>query len=270
MVHVKVSIVQMSSTDTKEQNLKKTLEILSNLRGEKTDLVVFPEYQMYLPDYSRPGELLEAAEHISGNFVSEITEVAKSNRQRILMNMVESNGVNVKPYNTSVLIDDMGFVSGIYRKTHLFDAYFSKESNVYDFGLNGYSVFGSENFTLGTLICYDLRFPEPARILKLQGADILTYQAGWFRGERKLDHWKTLLRARAIENGSFVVASSNSNEAFIGHSLAVSPFGDVIEEAGEDETVLNVDLDMGLVQDYAEKVPLIKERRRDLYTIEGL
>ncbi|MHB8560219.1 MAG: carbon-nitrogen hydrolase family protein, partial [Thermoplasmataceae archaeon] len=63
---------------------------------------------------------------------------------------------------------------------------------------------------------------------------------------------------------------SNSNEAFIGHSLAVSPFGDVIEEAGEDETVLNVDLDMGLVQDYAEKVPLIKERRRDLYTIEGL
>jgi len=269
MVHVKVSIVQMSSSSSKEDNLKKSLEILESLKNEKTDLIVFPEYQMYLPDYSKPGKAVEASEHISGNFVTEISASAKKNRFRVLMNMAESKGSNVKPYNTSVFIDDMGFVAGIYRKTHLFDAYSSKESNVYDFGLNSYSAFTSENFTLGALICYDLRFPEPARMMRLLGSDILSYQAGWFRGERKLDHWKTLIRARAIENGSFVIASSNCNEQFIGHSMAVSPWGDVIAEAGEDETVLNVDLDMGLVAEYAEKVPLLKERRRDLYTIEG-
>lgn len=270
MASVRISIVQMASTARKEDNLRKSKEILESLKGEKTDLAIFPEYQMFLPDYGRPKEALDAAEHISGNFVSAFTATARTNKQRILINVVESNGVNVKPYNTSVLIDDMGLVSGIYRKTHLFDAYSSRESGVYDFGLNGYSVFGSENFTLGTLICYDLRFPEPARMLRLQGADILTYQAGWFRGERKLDHWKTLLRARAIENGSFVVAASNCNESFIGHSMVVSPFGEVMEEAAEGETVLNVDLDMGLVQEYAETVPIIRERRRDLYTIEGL
>ena len=270
MAHVKVSIVQMASTSSKDDNLKKSLDTLESLRNEKTDLVVFPEYQMYLPDYGNPHAAVEASEHISGNFVSAITASAKKNRIRVLMNMAENNGNNVKPYNTSVFIDDMGFVAGIYRKTHLFDAYSSRESNVYDFGLNGYSPFGSENFTLGTLVCYDLRFPEPARMLRLLGSDILSYQAGWFRGERKLDHWKTLIRARAIENGAFVIASSNCNEQFIGHSMAVSPWGDVIAEAGEDETVLNVDLDMGLVQEYAEKVPLLKERRRDLYTIDGL
>ena len=270
MVLVKVSIVQMSSTSSKEDNLKKSLEILESLKNEKTDLVVFPEYQMYLPDYGNPRGAVEASEHISGDFVSAIISSAKKNRLRVLMNMAESIGNNVKPYNTSVFIDDMGFVAGIYRKTHLFDAYSSRESNVYNFGLNGYSPFTSENFTLGTLICYDLRFPEPARILRLLGSDIISYQAGWFRGERKLDHWKTLIRARSIENGSFVIASSNCNEQFTGHSMAVSPWGDVIAEAGEDETVLNVELDMGMIEEYAEKVPLLKGRRRDLYTIEGL
>ncbi|WP_393970991.1 carbon-nitrogen hydrolase family protein [Oxyplasma meridianum] len=270
MAHVKVSIVQMGSTGSKEDNLKKSLDILESLKNEKTDLVVFPEYQMYIPDYSNPRGIVKESENISGNFVSAIASSAKKNRIRVLMNMAESNGNNVKPYNTSVFIDDMGFVAGIYRKTHLFDAYSSKESNVYDFGLNGYLAFTSENFTLGTLICYDLRFPEPARMLRLLGSDILSYQAGWFKGERKLDHWKTLIRARAIENGSFVIASSNCNEQFIGHSMAVSPWGDVIAEAEEEETVLNVDLDMGIVKEYAESVPLLKERRRDLYTIEGL
>jgi predicted amidohydrolase len=167
-------------------------------------------------------------------------------------------------------MDDMGIVCGKYRKTHLFDAYTMKESSVYEFGRMQVKPFGLGQQNLGSLICYDLRFPEPSRILRLSGAGILSYQAGWFSGNRKLETWRNLLISRAMENGAFVLGTAQCGPKFTGHTMAVSPYGEVLSELGNEEGVLSVDLDLSLIEKYLEEVPVLKERRLDLYDVAGL
>ena len=84
------------------------------------------------------------------------------------------------------------------------------------------------------MTCYDLRFPELARLLVDRGAEVLVVPAAWVAGPRKVDHWRTLVRARAIENTVFVVAAGQPGPRYTGHSLVVDPLGDVLAEAGEE------------------------------------
>ena len=84
------------------------------------------------------------------------------------------------------------------------------------------------------MTCYDLRFPELARALRSQGAEALVVPAAWVAGERKVEHWRTLLRARAIENTVWVVGVGQPGPRYTGHSIVVAPDGDVVVEAGED------------------------------------
>ena len=118
-------------------------------------------------------------------------------------------------------------------------------------------------------ICFDLRFPEPARILAVKGAEMLIYQAGWFKGDHKLEQWRTLLKARAMENGTFVVGAAQCGESFTGHSVIISPYGEIVEEAGDRETVIIADIDLAEVEKYREEVPVIRSRRLDIYDIRG-
>ena len=88
------------------------------------------------------------------------------------------------------------------------------------------------------MTCYDLRFPELARALVDAGAEVLVVPAAWVAGPRKVDHWRTLVRARAIENTVYVVAAAQSAPRYAGHSMIVDPLGDVLAEAGDaDETI---------------------------------
>ena len=97
---------------------------------------------------------------------------------------------------------------------------------------------GFGDFTLGLMTCYDLRFPEQARALVDAGADVLVVPSAWVAGERKVDHWRTLVRARAIENTAYVVAVGQPGPRYSGHSMVVDPLGDVLVEAGEDPETL--------------------------------
>ena len=83
------------------------------------------------------------------------------------------------------------------------------------------------------MTCYDLRFPELARLLVAAGAEVLVVPAAWVAGPRKVDHWRTLLRARAIENTAFVVGAAQPAPRYSGHSMVVDPRGEVLCEAGE-------------------------------------
>ena len=111
------------------------------------------------------------------------------------------------------------------------------------------------------MTCYDLRFPELARALVEQGAEALVVPAAWVAGERKVEHWRTLLRARAIENTVWVVAVGQPGPRYTGHSMVVAPDGDVVVEAGDDEAVLDAVIDRGAVADVRRTNPSLVNRR---------
>lgn len=264
---MKVAVAQISSGRDKKENLEKSLDIARKVSSDPPDILIFPEYQMINPDFSDHEFMIGQSEPVDGDFVSSFVPVARKARMDILLNIVERNNGHLKPFNTSVLLNSMGMIDGKYRKRHLFDAYNFRESGVFTQGSGALNPFRTENFSLGVQICYDLRFPEPARVLRLKDAGIISYQAGWFRGERKLQTWLTLLRSRAIENGAFVIGTAQTGPLFTGHSAVISPYGDIIAEAGEEETVIRAELEMKLIEDYLRDVPMLKQRRTDVYDI---
>ena len=119
------------------------------------------------------------------------------------------------------------------------------------------------------MICYDLRFPEMSRLLTVKGADVLVAPSGWVQGPMKEEHWQTMVKARAIENGSYVVAPDQVGNIYAGRSMVVDPFGAVLLDMGQKEGMEVVKLDMGRVAKVRKSLPLLKNRRTDVYNLKG-
>ncbi|MFL6393840.1 MAG: nitrilase-related carbon-nitrogen hydrolase, partial [Nitrososphaeraceae archaeon] len=120
---------------------------------------------------------------------------------------------------------------------------------------------------IGLMICYDIRFPELSRILAINGADILVVPSAWVHGIMKEEHWQTILKARAIENGSYVVAPDQVGHVFSGRSMVVDPFGIVMLDMGNREGMEVIEIDKSRIQKARESLPLLKNRRTDVYNI---
>ena len=190
----------------------------------------------------------------------------ESVQDRTVATIYETASVANRVYDTAIWIDNSGNVASVYRKLHLYDAFGFKESDKFHPGddIAPLTVLGDGRF--GMMICYDLRFPELARMLTLQGANILLAPSGWVQGDLKLDHWQTMIKARALENGCYVIAPDQVGNIYIGHSMAVDPLGRTLVDLGENEGVEVIDLDFNLVYETREKLPLLKNRRTDVYT----
>jgi predicted amidohydrolase len=119
----------------------------------------------------------------------------------------------------------------------------------------------------GLLICYDLRFPELSRLLTIKGADVLIAPSAWVAGEMKEEHWQTMIKARAIENGSYIVAPDQVGNIYCGKSMVVDPFGVVLLDMGKREGMEIVDIDKARIQQVRRSLPLLKNRRTDIYTL---
>jgi predicted amidohydrolase len=119
--------------------------------------------------------------------------------------------------------------------------------------------------TIGLMICYDIRFPEISRILAVQGAEILVAPSAWVQGVMKEEHWVTLLKARSIENGLYMVAPDQVGHIFSGRSMVIDPFGSVILDMGNREGMEVVDIDISRVRSIRKSLPLLKNRRKDVY-----
>jgi predicted amidohydrolase len=119
------------------------------------------------------------------------------------------------------------------------------------------------------MICYDLRFPEMARMLALEGANVFVAPSGWVQGDLKVEHWQTMIKARALENGSYVIAPGQTGNIYIGHSMVVDPLGRTVADLGEREGLQVLELDLKLVNETREKLPLLKNRRTDVYARQG-
>ncbi|MFQ5921029.1 MAG: nitrilase-related carbon-nitrogen hydrolase, partial [Nitrososphaerales archaeon] len=165
-------------------------------------------------------ELSRIAETIDGEFTSALREAAKKNGISVAATIYEKSDVKDRVYDTAVLIDGNGNFSSVYRKLHLFDALGFRESEKLVAGSEISSPVKTAAGNLGMMVCYDIRFPEISRILALMGADTLILPSAWIEGDMKIEHWETMLKARAIENGCYVVAPDQIGNIYIGHSLS--------------------------------------------------
>jgi predicted amidohydrolase len=222
---------------------------------EGADLVVFPE--AWARDFGEPGSDLGAvAEPLDGPFVSEVERVAAERGTTLIAGLFERTGTT--PYNTVVV---RGRAYADYRKIHLYDSFGYRESDVLAPGPWEPLTVEIGGTTVGVMTCYDLRFPELARALVDRGAEVLVVPAAWVAGPRKVDHWTTLLRARAIENTVFVVGVGQPGPRYTGHSMVVGPLGDVLVEAGEEAATLRAVLDPAAVAEARRTNPSLANRR---------
>jgi deaminated glutathione amidase len=282
---VKVSIVQMKSSPDKEENLAFSLEQIEQSARKEAKIVCFPEFQMsFSPPSQSSKELFSISESLNGNFVEQLKKSAKENNIFIVgsiyehTNLISNNTKQKKEgkinknsyrvYDTVVLINEQGKLISYYRKLHLYDALGFKESTKLLSGSKLFSPVISPLGKLGTLVCYDLRFPELSRILAIKGSNALIAPSGWVQGTMKEDHWLIMCRARAIENGVYLIAPNQIGNIFCGRSLVVDPFGVVVMDMGNIEGFEIVDLDLSRIDVVRKSLPLLKNRRKDLYHIQ--
>jgi len=267
----RIALAQLQSSTDKAKNLLAGKEFLNQAKSEGASLVAFPEFLMaFSPSNQSAEELCEVAETATGPFTSALRESAKRARINVLATIYERCDLPNRVYGTALWIDGGGNIAAVYRKLHLYDALGFKESEKFVAGGDVTAPMQTDVGNIGMMICYDLRFPELSRLLTLMGADVLVAPSGWVQGEMKVEHWQTMVRARALENGCYVIAPDQIGNVYIGHSMVVDPFGRIIAEMGEREGLEVVELDPKIVSDVREKLPLLKNRRAEVYAKHGL
>lgn len=236
------------------------------------DLVVFPENFMW-PRKLTLEELKRLAEPLDGPFVQGMASVMREAGMWAVFTINERREDGGLPYNTAVAMNGDGLVAGSYRKCHLYDALGVRESDRLSAGEQLPEPVHTPFCTIGLQVCYDLRFPEPARAAALDGCDLLVYPSAWHTGRCKADQWETLLRARAIENELFVVGVCRSGRGFVGLSMVVDPMGRIVAQGGSAnkpdgiDALVVCDINGGLVQSTRENMPILAHRRPELYPV---
>lgn len=265
----RTALVQMKSSVNKEQNLAYSLELINEAAKDKARLICFPEFQMaYSPPEQKPEALHKIAEKISGNFFSTLSYSAKQHKINVIATIYEiinTNKQNHKVFDTAIIINDLGKLQSVYRKVHLYDALGFKESKKLVAGSIIERPTRTSVGNLGLLICYDMRFPEISRILTVNGASILVSPSAWVAGFMKQEHWEIMVKARAIENGVYVIAPNQVGNIYCGHSMVIDPFGSTLVDMGNREGIEIIDIDSSRIDTIRRTLPLLMNRRTDVY-----
>ena len=255
-IRLTVRLVQTASTLDPAENRARLAELVAG--AEPGELVVLPE--VIARDFGSPeGGLAEHAEELDGPFVSAVEAAAAEQQVTVVAGMFRRGEDPERPLNTLVV---RGGARAEYDKIHLYDSFGYRESDRLSAGDWQPVVVDVAGFRIGLMTCYDLRFPELARALVDAGAEVIVVPAAWVAGDRKVDHWRTLVRARAIENTVYVVAVGQPAPRYSGHSTVVSPLGDVLVEAGEGEAVLTATLEHDQIVEARSVNPSLRNRRR--------
>ena len=270
MTRLRVALVQLDAGSDPEVNVSAAVRLADQAAAAGARLVALPEYLQY----RGPDEGYRAsARPIPGPFTDAFAEVARSRGCWILVgSLAETSADPARPYNTSSLLDPDGAVVAVYRKVHLFDVAVDAgpvdlESARVSPG-NRLVVADVDGVRLGLSICYDVRFPELYRGLALAGAEVLTVPAN-FTERTGRDHWEVLLRARAIENGAYVIAPSQINgppgQPAFGRTMIVDPWGTVIAQAADRVEIVTAELDTDRVAAVRRQIPALANRRPAAY-----
>ena len=262
----RIAIAQLTSSVNKQDNLSLAHELIAEAKSKGARMIAFPEFLMaYSPNSQSAEELRAIAESIDGPFTTSLREAARDSRLDVVATIYERCAAPNRVYDTALWIDSAGNLAAVYRKLHLYDALGFKESDKFVAGDELTPPVKTEMGQFGLMICYDLRFPELSRLLTLMGADVLVAPSGWVQGDMKVEHWQTMIKARALENGCYVIAPDQVGNIYIGHSLVVDPFGRTLLDMDGHQGLELVDIDLAVVAEVREKLPLLKNRRADLY-----
>ena len=262
----KIALVQFKASTNKQENLKKILNYIEKAAKQKAKLIAFPEFMMFYTSSSQsPKDLVNKAESITGNFVKSISKAAKSNSIQVVGTMYEKSNKKDRVFDTSFVIDKTGKVLSKYRKIHLYNALGFRESDKMTSGSKISKPTSSSIGKIGMLICYDLRFPEMSRKLTLAGSEILVAPSAWVKGEMKEDHWISINKTRAIENGCYVIAPDQVGNIYCGRSLVVNPFGKILVDMKKRQGIAYADISLSEIKKTRTVLPLLKNRRKDVY-----
>jgi predicted amidohydrolase len=263
---LRVALVQLSADADVQANLSRAVTLAEAAARGRPNLIALPETFLYR---GPSAGFRDSAAELPGPMTEPFVALARRAQAWILLgSLAERSGDPQRPYNTSVLLDPQGRIAATYRKRRLFDVSIDngpsdRESARTTAGtetvvavLTGAA--GGNDVGLGLSICFDLRFPELYRELAEGGATILAVPANFTEATGR-DHWEVLLRARAIENGSFVIAPAQCGSGGAtpahGRSMVVDPWGIVIAQAPDGPGIVAAELEMDRVAAVRRQLP---------------
>jgi predicted amidohydrolase len=269
--NLRVACVQLTSGPDKAANLETVERLVADAAAAGAELVLLPEKWNAI---GPPDVLHAAGESLDGGESVEAMSSWASRHGITLVggSITESREGHEKLSNTSLVFEPDGSLVAVYRKIHLFDVdvggHSYRESDAEEPG-DEPVVADAGGWRLGLSVCYDVRFPELYRILALEGAELVTVPANFTLYTGK-DHWHVLLRTRAIENQCYVAAAAQFGEPWpgkpsYGRSLIADPWGIVLAEAPDEETVIVADIDRARLRSVRERLPSLANRQADAY-----
>lgn len=261
---MRISCIQMDMLPGRpDENFARAEELVRRAaRTEKPDVVVLPE--TWNTGFA-PRKIVAAAADEGGRRTKAVfSALARELSLNILAGSVVRSGGEEKLRNTAYAFDRAGECVAEYDKTHLFSP--MHEDRAYEKG-NSLARFQFDGARCAVIICYDLRFPELARALALQGLDVLFVVTQW--PEARIAHLPVLARARAIENQAFLALCNSCGEAFGtrygGRSAIIDPWGNVLAEAAGEEAIITAKIDLGSLSEIRAGIPVFQDRRPELY-----
>ena len=262
----RVSCIQLKSNNQILQNLKKTEKFIIKAVQQKTDFIITPEVSSLFSLNKK--QLLKNCKSMNDDiYLNEIKNFAKKYKKWILIGSLIIKISKKKLVNRSVLINKQGQIKSFYDKIHMYDAILSKKEKYFE----------SKTFTagkkiksfnlpwgkIGLSICFDLRFPNLYRKLSKTGSIFLSIPSAFTETTGKR-HWHSLLKARAIENFSYVFAPAQGGSHYngrktFGHSMIVSPDGKILKELKKSEGVITALIDQKLPSKLRSIIPSLKD-----------
>ncbi|HJX06600.1 MAG TPA: carbon-nitrogen hydrolase family protein [Actinomycetota bacterium] len=267
---MRAAICQLNAGDDDvESNVVTAERLIGEAADSGADLAVLPELFAY---YGSQRRMRQLAEPVGGPITSRLAALARARSMWVLGGSV-CESADGRVYNTSLLFDRAGDVVARYRKIHLYDAELPgqrpiRESSLFSAG-DEVVTHDVEGFRLGMSICYDLRFPELYRGLMTSGAVVLAVPSA-FQAVTGAAHWEALLRARAIEEQSYVLAAAqwgpwgppDAGHRTFGNAMIVDPWGSIVVRAPDEaDGVWFAELDAGEVRAVRTRLPALSHRR---------
>ena len=264
---MKIAAVQLSSSSDAEENLSRSVDFFEKAKEEKIELLLFPENVLYR---GNDNGYKNQAQNIPGKFTQQLGNLSrKFSVSAVWGGVVEKTETGF--YNTSLFFSESGDLIGKYRKIHLFELYDNEQILFRECDLfhHGDEIINLpyKSFNFGMSICYDLRFPELYRSLTANNANVLFVPSDFTEQTGKA-HWLPLLRARAIENLSYVIAANQcgvnkkTGAQSYGHSCIINPWGEITASLDGEETGLcTADLSLEKISTARQRIRSLKHRR---------